>query len=281
MKLFAISSFFVGDTKLDLYTISLRLLNTLRNVRPLLPSSGVSGDLSSLSSAGCVFHPTSSISESRSPSTDDTFHSATQQTWPCHHLGSNVARQGWRDEGRGRSPGAAAAPWCCLHTGRSILSSGSHVSAAEAASLSSAAFPPAGKTEGQQKWREKGKKMRARGRRLRASHLLDSLPLFGGADCWVDADALLKDGQTGLCLTALDLGQPALLLLLPRFQVLDHPLIVALHVFQLLRQQKIEVAMTFEAHLKSKRSASEETNLLMFLHKLVPLEEELVFQLLL
>lgn len=72
-----------------------------------------------------------------------------------------------------------------------------------------------------------------------APHLFDPLPLFAGADCGVDADALLKDGQTGLRLAALDLGQPALLLLLPGLQILDHPLVVALHVFQLLRQQKV------------------------------------------
>lgn len=85
------------------------------------------------------------------------------------------------------------------------------------------------------------------------SYLFDPLPLFAGADCWVDADALLEDGQTGLCLAALDLRQPALLLLLPRFQILDHPLVVALHVFQLLRQQKMEREMKVDARFKPNR----------------------------
>lgn len=48
------------------------------HVRLLLPSSWVLGDPSSLSSPGCVFHPKSSTSESRSPSTGDTFHSVRQ-----------------------------------------------------------------------------------------------------------------------------------------------------------------------------------------------------------
>lgn len=54
-------------------------------VWPLLPSFWVLGDPSSLSSAGCVFHPEASTSASRSPSADDTFHSATQDTRPRHH----------------------------------------------------------------------------------------------------------------------------------------------------------------------------------------------------
>lgn len=90
---------------------------------------------------------------------------------------------------------------------------------------------------------QKSREIREGGRHLSVSHLFDPLPLFAGADCWVDADALLKDGQTGLCLAALDLRQPVLLLLLPRFQILDHPLVVALHVFQLLWQQKMELEM--------------------------------------
>lgn len=86
-----------------------------------------------------------------------------------------------------------------------------------------------------------------------ASHLFDPVPLFAGAEGRVDADALLKDGQAGLGLAALDLGQPALLLLLPRLHDLDHPLVVALHVFQLLQRRKNGVRKTkVEAQFKTR-----------------------------
>lgn len=92
--------------------------------------------------------------------------------------------------------------------------------------------------------------MRERERVQSASHLFDLLPVFGGAACGVDADALLEHGHAGLGLAALDLRQPAPLLLLPRPQVLDHPLVVALHVFQLLRRQKTHSEMDVYARLK-------------------------------
>lgn len=120
--------------------------------------------------------------------------------------------------------------------------------------------------------------MRERQRVQSASHLFDLLPVFGGAACGVDADALLEHGHAGLRLAALDLRQPALLLLVPRPQVLDHSLVVALHVFQLLRRQKNALRNGCLCTFKAQRR---EIYLLVFLHKLVPLEEELVFQLLL
>lgn len=54
---------------------------------------------------------------------------------------------------RRRSPVAAAALWCCSHTRQPSPSSGSHVSAADAASLPSAASPPAERTTARQRLR--------------------------------------------------------------------------------------------------------------------------------
>lgn len=70
-------------------------------------------------------------------------------------------------------------------------------------------------------------------------YLFDLLSVLGGAARGVDAKALLEHGHPGLGLAALDLGQPVLLLLLPGFQVLDHPLVVALHLFLLLEPRVI------------------------------------------
>lgn len=53
-----------------------------------------------------------------------------------------------------QSPAAAAAPWCCFHTGQSSPSSGSRVSAADAAFLPSAASLPAEKTKRPHRERE-------------------------------------------------------------------------------------------------------------------------------
>lgn len=101
------------EFRYSLYVMSVTL-NSRYHVRPRLPSSWVLGDPSSLSSAGCVFHPKSSTSESRSPSTDDTFHSVTQDTPPSHHFPDKDARHRDVRDGvlrsEGRSPGAAAAP---------------------------------------------------------------------------------------------------------------------------------------------------------------------------
>lgn len=70
-------------------------------------------------------------------------------------------------------------------------------------------------------------------------YLFDLLSVLGGAARGVDAKALLEHGHPGLGLAALDLRQPVLLLLLPGFQVLDHPLVVALHLFLLLKPRVI------------------------------------------
>lgn len=66
-------------------------------------------------------------------------------------------------------------------------------------------------------------------------YLFDLLSVLGGAARRVDAKTLLEHGHPSLGLATLDLRQPVLLLLLPGFQVLDHPLVVALHLFLLLK----------------------------------------------
>lgn len=65
-------------------------------------------------------------------------------------------------------------------------------------------------------------------------HLLDLLALLGGATRTVDVKALLVHGHARLALAPLDLGQPRLLLLLPHLQLLQHALVVALHLLPLL-----------------------------------------------
>lgn len=76
-------------------------------------------------------------------------------------------------------------------------------------------------------------------RRTNPRYLFDLLSVLGGAARGVDAKALLEHGHPGLGLAALDLRQPVPLLLLPGFQVLDHPLVVALHLFLLLKPRVI------------------------------------------
>lgn len=66
-------------------------------------------------------------------------------------------------------------------------------------------------------------------------YLFDLLPALGRAASGVDAEALLKHGHAGLGLAALDLWQSVLLLLLPGFNDLNHPLVVALHLLLLLK----------------------------------------------
>ena len=65
--------------------------------------------------------------------------------------------------------------------------------------------------------------------------LLDLLALLSGAAPSVDVEALLVHGHASLALTSLNLGQPRLLLLLPHLQLLNHALVVALHLLTLLR----------------------------------------------
>jgi len=76
--------------------------------------------------------------------------------------------------------------------------------------------------------------------RPRSPHLLDLVAVLRAAAA-VDAEALLEHGHAGLGLAALDLGQPALLLLLLGLQDLDHPLVVALHLLLLLEVKHGEV----------------------------------------
>lgn len=64
--------------------------------------------------------------------------------------------------------------------------------------------------------------------------MFDFLFVFRGVSRRVDAQALFEHVHAGLGLTALDLRQPVLFLLLPSFQNLNHSLVVALHLFLFL-----------------------------------------------
>lgn len=50
--------------------------------------------------------------------------------------------------------------------------------------------------------------------------------------------ALLVHGHARLPFAPLDFGEPGFLLLLPNFQLLQHALVVSLHLLPLLRQQR-------------------------------------------
>lgn len=68
------------------------------------------------------------------------------------------------------------------------------------------------------------------------SYRFDLLPLLlGGDERPGDAQALLEHGHAGLGVAALDLGQSGFLLRLLVLQLLDQPLVVALHLLHLLK----------------------------------------------
>lgn len=76
--------------------------------------------------------------------------------------------------------------------------------------------------------------LRRREERVGPGYLFDLLPVLGRAASGVDSEALLEHSHAGLGLATLDLWQSVLLLLLPGFNNLNHPVIVALHLLLLL-----------------------------------------------
>lgn len=131
-------------------------------------------------------------------------------------------------------PATAVAPSCCSHTGPPAPSSGSRACAAGGASHPSAACPPVERTERQRHRQATWSKKKCMQVQFQV-YLFDLLPVLWRAASGVYAEALLKHGHAGLGLATLDLWHSVLLLLLPDFNNLNHPLVVALHLLLLLK----------------------------------------------